>query len=312
MIRFIAHNEINKEKWDDCIRRSFNGNIYAWSWYLDVVHQNWDALVEDDYIRVFPLTGNIRYGISYLFQPFFTQQLGVFSSELLSPTITDRFIQAIPDFYRFVEIRLNIHNRTDAYLTHVNWHTNYELDLIQSYDILASRYNHNTKRNLKKALDSQLTILKTINPIEVIDLFRFNRGRTISHWNDAEYMRLKRLIYELTYHGQLTTFGVYTIENELCAGSIFTESHNRITFLFSGMSDIGKQKNALTLMLDHVIRQTAGNPLVFDFEGSDNPNLARFYKGFGSYPISYPGITINRLPWPLKTILKLVRLRKKI
>ena len=49
-------------------------------WYLDIVHENWDALMEDDYERVMPMpviTKNWR--ISYIFQPFFVQQLGVFS-----------------------------------------------------------------------------------------------------------------------------------------------------------------------------------------------------------------------------------------
>ncbi|MBW7847691.1 MAG: hypothetical protein H3C41_06360 [Bacteroidales bacterium] len=312
MIRFVAHHEIDKEKWDHCIRESFNGNIYAWSWYLDIVHQNWNALVEDDYIRVFPLTGNVRFGIHYLFQPFFTQQLGIFSPQPLPQEVIHQFIHAIPKQYRLVEIRLNIHNTLNLPPSVVNWHTNYELDLIKDYEYHARAYNSNTKRNLKKALESQLYIVDNVSPVAIIDLFKNNRGRTISHWNDREYWRLKRLINAVIFHGQATTYGVYTKENELCAGAIFVKSHQRITFLFSGMSAFGKEKNALTLILDHAIRQYAGSYMIFDFEGSDNPNLARFYKGFGSQPVSYPGITLNRLPWPFNFIFKLIRLRRKI
>jgi hypothetical protein len=47
--------------------------------------------------------------------------------------------------------------------------------------------------------------------------------------------------------------------------------------------------------------------VVFDFEGSDNENLGRYYKGFGSKQTSYPGVAINRLPFLLKMAMKLIR-----
>jgi hypothetical protein len=65
----------------NAIARSFNGIVYAYSWYLDIVSPGWDALVKDDYKSVMPLTWRKKYGIKYLYQPFFTQQLGVFSSD---------------------------------------------------------------------------------------------------------------------------------------------------------------------------------------------------------------------------------------
>ena len=78
MIRYLTHNQIDKQRWDDCIEKSPDGIVYAWSWYLDVVHPSWEALVEDDYEAVMPLTGNKKFGVNYLFQPFFTQKFGTF------------------------------------------------------------------------------------------------------------------------------------------------------------------------------------------------------------------------------------------
>ncbi|MCK4361546.1 MAG: hypothetical protein KAV70_07350, partial [Bacteroidales bacterium] len=79
MIKHLTYQQINKSKWDECIKKSFNGIIYGYSWYLDIVCKHWEALVENDYERVFPLTTGKKFGINYLYQPFFTQQLGVFS-----------------------------------------------------------------------------------------------------------------------------------------------------------------------------------------------------------------------------------------
>ena len=65
MIQYFEHKKIDKRKWDATIAEC--GNIYAYSWYLDIVHPGWDALVEDDYQVVMPLTGGKKFGVNYLF-----------------------------------------------------------------------------------------------------------------------------------------------------------------------------------------------------------------------------------------------------
>ena len=54
MIAYLTHDQIDKSRWDDCIAHAVNGMAYAWSWYLDVVHPGWEALVEmkeDKYLK---------------------------------------------------------------------------------------------------------------------------------------------------------------------------------------------------------------------------------------------------------------------
>jgi hypothetical protein len=311
MIRYLKHQEIDKIKWDKCIKESFNGQVYGWSWFLDIVHPGWEALVEGEYERVFPLTTNRKFGVGYMFQPFFTQQLGVFSRKILNPDIVSAFLRAIPDHISFIEIRLNSHNKVEEPVYQVTHHLNHELDLINTYDKLQRKYSSNTRRNLKKANESGLSFVKHIKPDDVIRLFRMNRGRTISHWNESEYNRLKKLVYQAIYRGQGFVVGAYTQHNELCSGAIFVRSHGKLVFLFSGSSPQGKELHGLTFILDSVIREHSPGHLILDFEGSDIPGLAQFYKGFGSKQTTYPGIVINRLPWLYRLGLKILRRRKK-
>jgi hypothetical protein len=59
MITYLKHERIDPNRWDECIAAAPNGNVYAWSWYLDLVHPGWDALVEidsDKYLTVMPIT----------------------------------------------------------------------------------------------------------------------------------------------------------------------------------------------------------------------------------------------------------------
>lgn len=307
MIRLLKHNEINKRRWDDCINKSFNGNVYALSWYLDIVHPNWNALIENDYERVMPLTNSKKFGLSYMFQPFFVQQLGVFSTSQLSQDDVDNFINAIPQQYLLTQYRLNSYNKVDYDSDIIVKHRNVELDLIYDYQYLYNNYNNNTKRNLAKAEAAGLSINNNINPEIIINLFRNNRGKDVKHWKDKEYNRLLELINTAISQECCFTIGINDLDNNTIAGAVFMHSHDRIIFLFSGSDEAHKDKHALTMLLDNVIREFSETQYTLDFEGSDNDGLARFYKGFGGAEVFYPEVKYNNLKGILKFIYKLMR-----
>ncbi|MCB0804694.1 MAG: hypothetical protein KDC05_02795 [Bacteroidales bacterium] len=295
MIRYLAANKIDKDKWDECINGSINGMVYAQSWYLDMVAPGWEALVEGDYESVFPLVTRRKWGINYLFQPVFTQQLGIFSGKVLSEELVQRFIQSIPNKFRFAEINLNTFNKAGSGKYKVyNW-KNHELDLINTYERISRNYSTNLKRNLKKAAGNKPEVLKNVKPDNIIRLFRENKGKHISRLGEEDYTLLTRLVYAAIYKGMAFTWGVFSDRNELCAGIIFLRSKNKVIFYFSGLSDEGRDNLAMPYLIDHFIRENAQKHLTLDFEGSNDPNLARFYKSFGAREIHYPHITFNRL-----------------
>ena len=306
MIRYLKNNEINTEKWDECIMNSFNGIVYAYSWYLDIVHETWDALVEGDYERVMPLPVSEKWGISYIFQPFFVQQLGVFSKSILTPDIVQSFIQHIPDKYKLVDINLNSYNMLDSSKLDVFNNKNHVLDLINKYPILSGKYASNTKRNLKKSQKQKLSLVKGIKPENLIQLFKTNKGKEIKNWGEAEYQRLHRLIYMAIYKGRGLVYGVFGEHNQLCAGAFFLKSHNRLIFLFSATDKLGKETAAMTYLIDSVIQEFSPGKLVLDFEGSNDKNLARFYKGFGAKEVEYARFRRNNLNIGLNILYKLM------
>ena len=307
MIRFLKHSMIDKNRWDCCIAKSFNGNVYAWSWYLDIVHPQWDALVENDYERVMPLSTSKKCGINYLFQPFFVQQLGIFSTSQLSQDNVQSFISAIPRQYLLAQYRLNSYNKVDYESDIIERHRNVELDLIYEYQYLYNNYNNNTKRNLAKAESAGLSINKDINPETIIELFRHNRGKNVKHWNDKEYDRLLSLIHCAMSRESCFVCGVNDIDNNVIAGAVFMCSHDRIIFLFSGSDESNKDKHGLTMILDNVIREFSETQYTLDFEGSDNDGLARFYKGFGGKEVFYPELNYNNLKGIFKLAYKIMR-----
>ena len=308
MIHYLEHNAIDKAKWDALIAEY--GNIYAFSWYLDIVHPGWEALVEDDYQSVMPLTGGKKFGVNYLFQPFFVQQLGVFSKSPMTAEMTEAFLKAIPSKYRFAEIRFNEGNAFSESAEGVEYHRNVLLDLNQEYNAIRSNYHQNTKRNLAKAESNNLQLVETVIPYHVVALFRDNRGALLDKWGDAEYNVLTHLAKVAQKRNAAFMLGVSEkgVGQLICA-AIFMKTKDRITFLFSGLTVEGKQRQAMTYLLDQVIQKHSCQPITFDFEGSDDDNLARFYLGFGGNETKYPSYCFNRLSPLGKALLKLWKKR---
>jgi hypothetical protein len=302
MIQYLTNEHIDRRKWDECIARSFNGIVYAYSWYLDIVSPQWDALIKDDYKSIMPLTWRKKYRIKYLYQPFFTQQLGVFSIEKSNADLVNKFLEAIPKQFKFVEINLNTFNHFNASNFSTKSNLTHELDLIESYENIAKNYSDNLKRNLKKAQNNKLQTVFVNQSAPVINLFRENRGASLSNLKERDYKTLTTLMIQAIQRGKAQILNVVNEHNKLCAGAFFIESNNKVIFLFSGLSKDGKNWNAMSFLIDSFIRQNAGKNITLDFEGSNDENLARFYKSFGSKQCIYLQVKINRLPFPLNKL----------
>ena len=309
MIRFLQHHMIDKPRWDECVDHAVNGNLYASSWFLDIVSPGWCALVDGDYEKVFPLPVSSKAGINYIMQPLFTQQLGLFYKSTSTEDNTDEFLKSIPPEYKYIDFNLNTLNKIGV-SADVSDMTNLELDLNCKYQDLASGYQYNLQRNLKKADQNKLTISKQVSPEEIISLFRNNKGLELSHLNNNQYAIIQQIASESIHKGIGEIWGANDEFNQLVAAILWITSNKKAVFLFSALSETGKKLNAMPWLIDEFIKQNSGKPLVLDFEGSNQEGLARFYSSFGAKKIIYQRYVNNSLPLYLRIGLNLWRLSR--
>ncbi len=296
-IKYLKHEEIDRLMWDKCINMSFNGIVYAYSWYLDIVAYQWDALVLDDYKAVMPLTGKKKYGLNYIFQPKYTQQLGVFSTGILDEKLVQTFLNSIPEKFKIIDINLNTFNKSECVKSNVKQGVTYEIDLISSYKSISKNYNSNTKRNIKKAEKNSVKISKHVNLKDLLLLKKETSKIPITF----EHLNILRRIIPFTItHNLGETYGAYNDKNELIAAVFFIKSHNKCIYLLSASSKEGKDLSAMFAIVDTYIKDNSEKNITLDFEGSSIESLARFYKGFGAIPINFSKVTINRLSWFLR------------
>ena len=161
-----------------------------------------------------------------------------------------------------------------------------------------NQYNENTRRNIRKALQSGCRVKKDFDAEKVISLALAHmkmHGKRPAE-NAERFRKLYRFLKE---KGFGSTYGIVQ-GNELLASCVFFFAHSRAYYILVGNNPEGRSSGASHALIDAFIRDHAGQRLVLDFEGSDIPGLAAFYQGFGAINEPYPFLRINRLPFYLK------------
>lgn len=291
-IRYVPYRAIDKQKWDKCLCASPNGLIYGRTFYLDTMTgRRWDALVLDDYEAVMPLPWNRKWGIHYLYQPYFTPALGIFQK---NKNTCEAFLQAIPKKFRYWDIDLNEANCPDS-SNQATIRTNYILPLNRPYDDLNSDYKRLARRMCRKALEDGLLITRQVSPAEVIGLYRKEYGNR-HRINDVHYDRLTKCADKAIKTGNAKTYFARWPNGEIAAFYLVFSDDRFVYSVLGGSTKRGKETGAFYLLTDAALQDHAGTERVFRFEGSDIEGIAFFDAQFGAVRTAYPHLVLNNLP----------------
>lgn len=287
LIAYCKHKHIDKKKWDNCIKRSINSMPYAYSWYLNLVCENWDALIYNDYEAVMPLPWKRKFGLKYITNPYFCQQLGLFYTQ--KKLDVDEFIKAIPRRFVYVSQNLNVSNGNSKFACKKN--TNYELT-IEDIDWLRSNYSKNHIKNIKKAKNRGVEISITVDTFSQFSDKKAIEGKAFmtKALIDLELHIMKELIGKST--GQIYSV---SFDGKNCASVFLVRCDQRLILLTSYSDKIGKRKRAYFMLLDHIFSLPEYHGYTFDFEGSNIQGIAKINACFGASPTHY--YTIRRFFW---------------
>ena len=289
-VQYIAHSQIDKQRWDEALNRFCNATVYAQSAFLDAMSPGWDALITSDYEAIFPLPWRRKAGIYYLYQPFLAAQLGLFSN-LPSEAQLNSFLSAIPAKFKLFELSLNASNRFANTVFPLYERTNFVLDLSPSYEQLQASYRENIRRNRRKAIQSGCVVDRNTQYTEIAVL-------AAAQASDQQGLEaFGRLVLLWQTQGKALNYGIRSASGQLLASAVFLLDNRRAYYLLIGNHPNGRTIGASHLLIDSFIQDHAGQALLLDFEGSDFHNLAFFYSSFGAKQEPYAALRVNRLPW---------------
>ena len=281
MIQFVKRNQLDENKYNACISASLQSRIYAYSWYLDIVTDNWSVLVLDDYQAVMPLPWRVKYGVKYVYPPLWLIELGFFS--LKENTSIDLFFKAARKKFRFIETRLNTDNSFD-YIDKKQLHY---LKLEEEYLTIYKGYNKDKKKDLRKSSKFGLIEKWNDDPKKIIHLFKKNVGARIPNIKEADYDKLLKILRLSIKNDVGEILSIYNSENVLVASGFFLKHKSRVTLLISSTNFENRKNGANTFLIDRAIFRFQKEFDTFHFGGSSITSIGNYFMSFGAEVETY-------------------------
>ena len=301
LIKYIQREHLDEEKYNNCIENSIQSNSYAFSWYLDIVCDNWDVLVLDDYEAVMPIPWRKKYGIKYVYPPLWVLQLGVYSNEAINE---NEFLIHLFSTFKFVELRMNTHNNVELYSEFLQLKQCQKLVLNTTYSSILSKYRKDRKKDLQKAARADLIEKWNDHPSNLVQLFKNNIGKRTPNIKENDYKNLEKLIAICIEKKMGEILAVYDKKNKLVASVFLLKHKNSITKLISSTNLNHRKNGANTFLIDRVIFKYHKDFSVFNFGGSSIKSVASFSKSFGAETEKYHQLKMNKLPKVLQLFKK--------
>lgn len=297
MITYIKRKDLDIQKYDACIEKSLQSNIYGFSWYLDTVADNWDVLVLGDYEAVMPIPWRKKYFIKYIYPPFWLLQLGIYSK---APVDENEFLIYSLDKFKYIDLRLNKYNSFGVFHQFIKDKEYQVLSLENEYQSIFGQYKNDRKKDLHKASKFGLTEKWNDSASNLIQLFKDNVGKRTTNIKEKDYKILEYLISKCIEKRKGEIVSIYDKNNQLVASGFFLKHQQEITILISSTDFKNRKNGANTFLIDRVIYKFLKNYKTFNFGGSSIPSVASYFNSFKAQTNTYNHIKMNKLPFVYK------------
>ena len=145
MIKRLKYEEIDWQKYQNCLEHSEQYIFFAEKKYLDLLlHENWEILVDNDYEAVMPIPLAKKWGFNFVVMPLQTQQLGVFS-EKDNSELNESFLAFFQQHYKVFYYAFNAKN---DFKTLLKTRKNYKL-FAEDYESIKKKYSIHRRRNVR-------------------------------------------------------------------------------------------------------------------------------------------------------------------
>jgi hypothetical protein len=189
----------------------------------------------------------------------------------------------------------------------VSQRINYLLPLDPTGEELQAGYKRLAKRALQKAQRSGIEIIRAVDPGELIRHYRLAYDHRLSHIPNEGYQRIARFAGLAQGNGQLAAYLARDAGGDIIAFYLVLSDEKFVYSVLGGSTGPGRSTGAFYLLTDAAIKDHSNTQRIFRFEGSDVPGIGFFNSQFGAYPVKYPHLLLNRLPFPLNKLKKSLR-----
>lgn len=286
MMRRVKYGEIDFEKYGRCIEDSAQRKYCATREFLDIsCGEKWEVIVKGNYDAVMPVTFVKKMGLKIVVHPVLCQQLGIFS-KTDDAQQNQEFLDFLLNDYRVAYYAFNDGN---AFINSPERRTNFILKSAVYAEVLQK---YSPKRRRKLRIDADLEQIIIIKRISWEQGIAFMAGNVPGLYNDAlknEFFRILKQLYERSVL-ELEAF----LLNDQIINMVAIYRDQKTAVLVGTFNDRENMKlNGASILIDRAIERHIATT-DFDFEGSDVPAIAEFFRGFRPELKTYPVIRNSR------------------
>jgi hypothetical protein len=266
---------------------------------------HWDALVLNNYEYVMPVTWKKKFGISYLYQPAFVQQGGIFSKKIITGEHIDLFLSELIRRFSFAEITLNFANSELLDTKGVAWSVkkNYVLDINKPYDSLLKNLTPAFKKSLRRIQKFNFKYTIANNYKDIIQLYKDLYAARMTGHHAEDYRNFEKVCDIFATEDKLIIRSVESDKNKFLASALLINDGNRLYNMISCVTEEGKRLEANYFLYEKIISEFSNTGVLLDLEGSDVPGIEAFYIKFNPASQPYYFAKYNRLH-PLVKMMK--------
>lgn len=286
MIRRLRYTEIDFEKYTQCLENSVQRKYSATKQFLDLTSdKKWEILVYNDYEAVMPVPYIYKSGVKIVHNPMLCQQLGVFSQED-QVEINEAFLTFLKKNYI---IRIYTFNDANQFNTSLKLKKNF-LIFPEKYETVYAKYSPKRKRKLR--LDEDVQRNSEIKNITFSEAENFIRENFLGARKEED-IQFFVLIFKKMYEAGCANFSAF-YQNKRIINIIVTYFDDFTVALLGTFNDKDFVKiSGASVLIDHCIKQNIQTK-IFDFEGSELPNVEEFFRGFRPELRPYPIIEYSK------------------
>jgi hypothetical protein len=160
--------------------------------------------------------------------------------------------------------------------------------MLNSQENVFDAYRENIRREIRKAMKA-VQIEEATQPSELIEL----NSQTFARQGQRSPLGREvftQIFTEAKQRGRGKILLARLPSGEAVAGAFIVWDKFKTYYLVGGAANEYRNSGAMSFVLHQAILDAHGRSILFDFEGSMVPNIARFFRAFSASPIHYPVI----------------------
>lgn len=297
---WVNQKDIDREKWDDLVKKTENASIYVLSFYLDTVASDWEAYIAEDFSFAIPVGVVRKGGLNRVYPALFQRYIEPIGE--VSRIDFEQFEKEILSRYKKGNLSSNL-----PILPTVN----VETFIYQSLNKDTFKLKTQARRMINRFKKTDYEIREeNIDTKTLSQLIAQELAKKLPIYASKEVQFLFNAIQRAEEKGYLYKVGLYD-KNVLKGGLIGLKFNNRLLYLKGTSTQETQDEGAMYALMNHFIQHGLTENCVIDFGGSRIEGIRFFFTRFNGEDQEYYHYSWDNSSFYYKVLFKLYNRLKR-